>query len=374
MTQVTAESEVDADLPESRQAVTATAGGIPIRNIWHMLLYAWDQPDRIGAWRGDVERAPTLDALLATILANLIEQRLRIGLGRDYATHVDEIPGIRGRVLFGETVRRMSLPHGKTVCRYQVFTPDVPKNRIVRSTLAKLVDAGQFGSPPLSSRLRSRFRKVVRALDAARLVTIGPADIAREQLRRHGRDYTLMLAICRLIQSYSMPTEAKGAGHALSANRDELQLHDIYEKFVARFFALKLADWRVQTQPQWKWPNSNLSPLLPAMRPDIVLQHYTTRQVIVIDTKFTPHALTLGQWGKQTYSPDHLYQMYAYVKSQADRSKEHAAATGILLYPTAQHSLSESVMIQGNLFRWETISLAANWQDIEARLMAIPGT
>jgi len=372
MTQVTAESEVDADVPESGQALSATAGGIPIRNIWHMLLYAWDQPDRIGAWRGDIERAPTLDALLATILANLIEQRLRIGLGRDYATHVDEIPGIRGRVLFGETVRRVSLPHGKTVCRYQVFTPDVPKNQIVRTTLATLVNVGQFGTTPVGASLRGRLRRVVRAMDAATLVPVHPADVAREQLRRHDRDYTLMLAICRLIQSRSMPMENEGVEHAPLTTREVVRMHDIYEKFVARFYELHLADWRVQSQPQWKWPAGGSLPLLPAMRPDIVLEHHATQRLIVIDTKFTPHALTSGQWGNLTFSRDHLFQIYAYLKSQEERSTQFRVATGILLYPTAKHALSERVEIQGHCIRWETVDLSQAWETIEKRLLAIP--
>lgn len=372
MTQVTVESKVDADVPESGQALTATAGGIPIRNIWHMLLYAWDQPDRIGAWRGDVERAPTLDALLATILANLIEQRLRIGLGRDYATHVDAIPGIRGRVLFGETVRRMSLPHGKTVCRYQVFTPDVPKNQIVRTTLATLVDVGQFGATPVGASLRGRLRRVVRQMDAATLVPVHSADVAREQLRRHDRDYMLMLAICRLIYSGSMPTETTGTEHSPSINREVFRLHTVFEKFVARFFEQKLSEWRTQIQPPWKWPTTLASPLMPAMRPDIVLEHRTTRQLIVVDTKFTPHALTLGQWGNLTLASDHLYQMYAYLRSQADRSSHFAAATGVLLYPTAKYTLRERIEIQGHGIRWETVDLAHPWEMVENRLLTLP--
>ena len=60
-------------------AVKLTKTGIPVRNLWHMLLYVWDVVHLKSHWKSDVENAPTLDALLATILANLIQQRLRIG-------------------------------------------------------------------------------------------------------------------------------------------------------------------------------------------------------------------------------------------------------------------------------------------------------
>ena len=370
-------SATTASGPEDRgdgaAAGPPTASGIPIRNIWHMLLYAWDQVDRIGSWRAEVENAPSLDALLATILGSLIQQRLRIGLGRDYDTHVEEIAGIRGRLLFGDSVKRMSLPHGRAVCRYQVFTADVPKNRIVRSTLAALVERGQFGDSSSAVDLRSRLRSLGRQLEAVQLFPLSQHDIGRELLKRHDRDYAIMLAICQLVQQRSMPTESTGLGRAPSIDRDELVLHKVYERFVARFYDFHLTGWDVQAQPLWSWPTDATSAFLPSMRPDLLLQNCLTGRVIVIDTKFTPHVLSPGQWGTLRFSRDHLFQIYAYLKSQSHRSPAYATATGILLYPTVHHDISERVGIQGHAIRWETVDLAQSWEEVEAALLAVPG-
>ena len=63
--------------------ITFTEHGIPIRNLWHMLLYAWNEPSTPNhISMGDVESAPTLDALLALILIKILQQRMRIGLGQ----------------------------------------------------------------------------------------------------------------------------------------------------------------------------------------------------------------------------------------------------------------------------------------------------
>ena len=94
--------------------------------------------------------------------------------------------------------------------------------------------------------------------------------------------------------------------------------------------------------------------------------------MLVIDTKFTSHVLTPGQWGALKFSRDHLFQIYAYVKSQADRSPAYAAASGILLYPTAHNAISERVAVQGITIRWESVDLAKSWEDVEAALLAIP--
>src|SRR5574339_252873 len=86
--------------------VEYTEYGIPIRNLWHMLLYAWnaaplkEHPSLQGA-----EDAPTLDALLASMLAGLMQGRLRIGLGRSYTSQGGSIRGIRGRIRFTESLK-----------------------------------------------------------------------------------------------------------------------------------------------------------------------------------------------------------------------------------------------------------------------------
>jgi 5-methylcytosine-specific restriction enzyme subunit McrC len=266
----------------------------------------------------------------------------------------------------------MSLPHGRAVCRYQVFTADVPKNRVVRSTLAALVERGQFGDSSSAVDLRSRLRSLGRQLDAVQLFPLSQHDIGRELLKRHDRDYAIMLAICQLVQQRSMPTEGTGLGRAPSIDRDELVIHKVYERFVARFYDFHLTGWDVQAQPLWSWPTDTPSAYLPSMRPDLVLKNQLAGQVLVIDTKFTSHVLTPGQWGTLKFSRDHLFQIYAYVKSQADRSPAFAAASGILLYPTAHNAISERVVIQGNTIRWETVDLARSWEDVEAALLAIP--
>lgn len=357
-------------------AETASAGrgpsGVPIRNIWHMLLYAWDRVDLIGQWRSDVEAAPTLNALLASILAQLVQQRLRIGIGRDYDTVTNEIAAVRGRVLLGESVRRMSFPRRRACCSFQVFTPDVPKNRIIRGVLAKLVDDGDLGPDHSGRELRSRLRRVVRDLEGVRLEPPRPGETGRELLRKHDRDYALMLSICQLLIRHEMPTESSGVANGFVAEKTTLVLSAIYEKFVARFFRHQLSEWRVTAQPRWRWPTETPSDHLPSLSPDLLLEHRGDARVIVLDTKFTADVLHPGQWDTLRFKREHLFQIYAYLRSQEHRSESFLAATGVLLYPTVRHAVSECVEIHGHRIRWETVDLARPWQEIEERLLAIP--
>jgi 5-methylcytosine-specific restriction enzyme subunit McrC len=66
-----------------------------------------------------------------------------------------------------------------------------------------------------------------------------------------------------------------------------------------------------------------------------------------------------------------VFQLYAYLQSQAEQSESCKSATGLLLYPTVKQALSESVTIQGHQLRWETIGLTVPWEDIEIALIEL---
>ena len=73
------------DISDVTESVHYSEYGIPIRNLWYMLLYAWNEaPITSPGTLEDIENSPTLDALLASVLVKLVQQRLRIGLGRNY--------------------------------------------------------------------------------------------------------------------------------------------------------------------------------------------------------------------------------------------------------------------------------------------------
>jgi 5-methylcytosine-specific restriction enzyme subunit McrC len=346
-------------------AATETAvskSGIPIRNLWYMLLYVWNAFEMKDQWRVEVEQSPSLDALLGSILARLIQQRLRIGLGRNYKHEESQVSGIRGRVDFAESLKRLAFQHGRAHCRYETFSANIPKNQIVRSTLARLVQIGDFGPDrALAENLRATLRRLVRNLDAVDLVELKREQIRRRQLDRNDSDYTLMLAICLLLLQRQMPTEAPGESKlpAIDIDRDSLTLGHVFEQFIAKFYKTHSSgEWDISSQRRIHWPTEKDSPYLPAMYLDLEMQHKRSHKLVVLDTKFTASILVTGRWGNLVFDRSHLFQIYAYLRSQAHRSESHRSATGILLYPTVHHRLSEAISVQGHEIRWETIDLA----------------
>ena len=359
--------------------ISSTEYGIPIRNLWHMLLYAWNEVP-LHAMHGwmleEAERAPTLDSLLASILIRLMQQRLRIGLGHDYVDESRRFPGIRGRINFAESLKQRTLDQGQLISEFQQYRANSPKNQIIRSTLARLLKIGRFGPQAASVKdLQQKLRGLIRDLDGIDFVELAPDFIRRQLLARGGsdHDYRLMLSICDLIVQRQMPggTDA-GPLHVLPAlARESLVLHSIYERFVANFYRIHLTGWKVMAQKRLEWHTKKTNERLPMMIPDLVLQELRrgSDKLIVLDTKFSAHSLVENQWGKPVFDSAHLYQLYTYLKSQEHLSEAHRRAIGILLYPSVGERLSDRIELQDHVIRMESVDLGAPWQEIEDQLL-----
>ena len=339
-----------------------------------MLLYAWNELPLNALHRWvlvDVESAPTLDALLASVLMKLMQSRMRIGLGRGYVAEERTLRGIRGRIDFAESLKHQTFEHGEAVCEFQGYNANEPRNQIVRSTLARLVQTGQFGPDlPQANALRHRLRRLTRDLNGVDLTELTSDLIHRQQLMRNDRDYRLMLAICGLILQRHMPTDSAGSFGLPEIDRDALVLHKVYERFVANFYRMYLEGWTVTAQKRLEWhEKSAVNKYLPSMVPDLVLEEKSSGKLVILDTKFTAHSLVENQWGRAVFDSSHLYQLYAYVRSQEHISAMHHNASGILLYPALQTRFSERIELQDHVMRIECIDLRAPWQEIESQLL-----
>src|SRR5512140_4034065 len=101
-------------MSSSQNPVTFTEYGIPIRNLWHMWTYAWNEPSMVKQISmGEVESSPTLDALLALVLIKFLQQRMRIGLGKGYVDTSKRMRAVRGRVHFTSSMLDQVIRNGE---------------------------------------------------------------------------------------------------------------------------------------------------------------------------------------------------------------------------------------------------------------------
>lgn len=346
--------------------------GVLVKNLWHMLLYAWDCAAFLNRWKADADTAPSLDALFASILANAVEQRFRIGLGRGYNDDARILRGIKGRIDFAESLKHLTFESGQVHCRFQTYDHNVPKNQIIRSTMIRLVQKGRLGPDRAKAEnIRERLRRLTRAFEDVDSCEPTLDLIRRQSLGRNDADYRLMLNICAFLLRQWMPTEEEGPFSLPGLDRSQTILHRVFERFVANFYKTRLHGWRVRAQTKLDWHADISSSYMPVMSADVVLQEATTGRTVVLDTKYTARSIVTSRWGTSIFDSAHVYQIYAYLRSQERLSDADRNASGILLYPTVGAELDETVSLQGHLINFKTVNLAWPWQRIEDRLLSI---
>ncbi|SUS07591.1 5-methylcytosine-specific restriction enzyme subunit McrC (fragment) [uncultured Defluviicoccus sp.] len=168
-----------------------------------------------------------------------------------------------------------------------------------------------------------------------------------------------------------MPTEEQGNHSLPELDRNQIILHKVYERFVANFYRLHLRGWTVRTQTPLGWHADKTSVFMPAMSADAVLHEVATGRRVVLDTKFTARSLVTNRWGTSVFDSSHVYQIYAYLRSQEHLSDSDRDASGLLLYPTVGDELDETVALHGHSIHFRTVNLSLPWQEIETGLLSV---
>lgn len=369
-------------------AETADAGfigRIPVRNIWLLLLYASQLYRELPeARRIELEEAPDdIPELVAELLANAVERRMRRNLTVGYRRRSDVLNRVRGRIDLLRTECGQLLQRGKVACTFDELTIDTPRNRCVREALLLL--ARVVRREPLERRCRELAARMalagVRDEPDARRIS---GQILSSSSGWMDAEERRMLAAARLAFDLVIPTEAAGNALLAMADRDANPGWKLYEYAVAGFYEAVLRDrgWNVRHGQHMSWRLEEGSPsvrdLMPQMITDITLERSSVAnagngQRIVIDTKFMS-ILTAGQQGKQTFRSDNIYQMYAYLRSQETANDPLSQnSTGVLLYPSLGEDYDETATIQGHRVRFATVDLAAETLTIRQQLLRIAG-
>ena len=347
-------------------AVSSGAGDIPIANIYYLLCYAWDvleEKDTLA----DVDALDSTDLLdlFARVLVNGTRRLLRRGLDRGYLSREDEIPGVRGKILVTQTLRRNLLRHGRAACAWDELEYDTLPNRILKTTLQRLHEAEE-----LDPATGADVHDVLRWLAPVRSIELRTEHFRRVQLHRNNRIYAFLLHICEFVHEHWLPAEHGGARRFRDFIRDGLP--GLFENFVRNFYRHELpAVWKVKPLViQWQItaPNADALALVPRMETDVCLRG--PGRAIILDTKFYAQALKAGDHGKPRLPSANLYQLFTYLRQQSCEPGWEQAE-GVLLYPRTTRDFAVEFTTHGHRIRALSLDLAQPWQNIHTALMQI---
>jgi 5-methylcytosine-specific restriction enzyme subunit McrC len=376
-----------------------------VRNLYHMLLYVWGRYDKdladsareVGS-EGEISSLPNL---FAHVLSEAVSHQLRRGLYRDYQPKEESGPRIRGQLQVGPSVGRMLFRQGLAQCVFDEFSPDTLHNRIIKTTLLRLLREGS-----LEEKIALRVRLLL-----PRLGEVGELDLRRRhfsevRLHRNNREYGLLLDICRFIYEEAMPTphgEHEMTFRAFSGDWFKRKGR-LFQNFVSRFYELRAADvgWEVQKSgTTFQHPLKPATPsegaYLQRLEADVYVTHRSGRKVL-IECKFygKPFAskpkrrtekddeLSDEDVGAEPEAPgrkisnEHLLQLGAYMDGLT-RKEGAKGVEGLLLYvqpddqPLSADFVREGVKGVSQPLRVRCLDLTKPWDQVEADLLGYLG-
>lgn len=200
------------------------------------------------------------------------------------------------------------------------------------------------------------------------------ADFNTLQLGRNDEAYQLPLTLCRLIHTCEMPTEDRGDHVTTALVRDEVVFSKLFERFVRNFLKHSLLDATV-TSESLSWHDEAGAQFVPRMQTDITVEWSSPiERRLVIDTKYYTNTLSSRFSNVEKFHSAHLYQLYAYLRTQEHRGEKYRRSPGILLYPTTSSRVDERMRVQGHEIRVATVDLTRPWPEIERGLLAMTRT
>lgn len=348
-------------------------GLIPVRNIWLLFLYAHNLARFHGQYAAAVEESPDFPSLIARILCYAVDHRLRRNLSRGYLQKQSIVTRVRGRIDILDTFAGDLLSKGMIACRFEEFTFDTPRNRLVRAALdavATRVDDRALAHE--CGRLAGDLgRQGVGGLKPSR------AELSLDRIGRHDAEDLLMVTLSRLVFDLVLPTEDSGGHSVKRVDKDIVLVRHLFEKAIGNFYATELPHlgWKVHQGKSLKWQidseTSGIAAIMPGMISDIILEHDERGQRLVIDTKFTS-VFGRSQHRAAVLKSGYIYQLYTYLRSQ-ERADDPLSliASGMFLHPTVDGNLDETVRIQGHAIRFVTVDLTQPALAVLGRLRAL---
>lgn len=332
---------------------------IPVQNIYYMLAYAFRFLREQGF--SDLEAEPfenTAD-LLSAILVRGVELQLKRGLIRDYVPHSEAVSAPRGKIQVTESIRRRTLHRGQLVCAYEEFSLDTGYHQILKTAMETLL---RFDIP---QKRKKKLRRLLAYFGAVN--SVPPRDLPwKLGYRRNNRSYRMLISICYLVLHGLLQTQRDGSLRMLEF-LDEQNMCRLYEKFILEYYRREYPALHPSPmQIKWALDDDN-SALLPTMQTDITLTHGERR--LILDAKYYSHS-TQSHFGKHTIHSQNLYQIFTYVKNEAQRCPD---VSGLLLYAKTEEEVQPEAdyRMSGNSIGVRTLDLSGDFSNIKARLNGI---
>lgn len=333
---------------------------IPVQNVYYMLAYAFQVLNEDGYRNVATEQFNNVAELCAAILTKGVSLQLKHGLGRDYISETETLSGLRGKIDITESIKTQTMLRRQMVCTYDEFSVNTYMNRIIKTTMLKLLHAD------IDKARKKEIRKLLVFFDEVQELDVHTINWS-QQYSRNNQTYRMLVSICYLVLKGLLQTTTDGSTKLMQFV-DEQRMCRLYEKFILEYYRKEHPEITANaSQIPWQL-DDDFSDMLPVMQTDIMLSQGA--KVLIIDAKYYEHT-TQTQYDKHTLHSNNLYQIFTYVKNKEYelREEQHEVA-GMLLYAKTEEEIQpdQKYKMSGNRISVRTLDLNLDFSEIRKQL------
>ena len=280
------------------------------RHLFLRMLRNWRRFDRARSLSEsdirDLRRFPMLEVFVRQFLDNL-NALARRGFARRYVPMEENLPYLRGRLLFREHIHENLTNQARFYVAHDELSVNRPANRLIHSALAKL---GPVVRDPENRRLLRSLCRMMEAVDVPKSVNLH-ADRQRYQVDRSMPHYRPVMQWAELFLFGFGLTTYSGRHRNLSLL---FPMEQVFEDFVTHSFKRYQSDFGVIAQSQKAYLAQIDGENAFQMRPDVLLQEKRGAGAkFILDAKWK-NLDTSFDAPKYGIDQADLYQLYAYAK------------------------------------------------------------
>jgi len=264
---------------------------------------------------------PILEVFIKSYITE-VENKLQHGIKHDYILHEENVFFLKGKLIIAEDIKRNHSHKAHFYCEFSEYSPNISLNRILKSTLLKLLK--------LSNNYQNIYsiNKILSHLEDVDSSTDIQSDFSKINLEnRLLLNYKTVVEWSEIFLMNKSFTNFKGDNLNMAIL---FPMEKIFEDYLAYLFKKYSEGYKIKTQDKsYFLIEEHRNEKRFGLRPDIVINSETTKQK-VIDTKWK----LLDEFAeKKNYniSQADMYQLYAYGKKYTIPTQEPRL---ILLYPS----------------------------------------
>lgn len=117
---------------------------IPIRNIYYMLAYAFQQLNEKEFQSINPEEFEDSLELLTEILIKGVTAQLKHGLNKSYVLKTESLSSPKGKIQIADSIKANSMVRNRLVCSFDEFSENNYLNQVLKTTSFTLLSKGDF--------------------------------------------------------------------------------------------------------------------------------------------------------------------------------------------------------------------------------------